>query len=59
MTSESKHHVQKQVILQAQNVTMRFGGLVAVDNVDMTVHAGEIDPGGQLTHPDSVRCVSG
>ncbi|MFZ1412584.1 MAG: ABC transporter ATP-binding protein [Micropruina sp.] len=30
------------VILQAKAVTMRFGGLVAVDAVDMTVRNGEI-----------------
>lgn len=29
-------------VLQARGVTMRFGGLVAVNNVDMTVHQGEI-----------------
>ncbi len=33
---------QGQVLLQARGVTMRFGGLVAVDGVDMTVHGGEI-----------------
>lgn len=36
------HEVGKQVMLQASQVTMRFGGLVAVDSVDMTVHTGEI-----------------
>ncbi|MBP8919156.1 MAG: ABC transporter ATP-binding protein [Micropruina sp.] len=36
------HQVGKQVILEARNVTMRFGGLVAVDSVDFTVHSGEI-----------------
>lgn len=36
------HTVGKQVILEARNVTMRFGGLVAVDDVSMTVHTGEI-----------------
>ncbi|BAK37124.1 branched-chain amino acid ABC transporter ATP-binding protein [Microlunatus phosphovorus NM-1] len=30
------------VILQAENVTMRFGGLTAVDSVNFTVHRGEI-----------------
>jgi branched-chain amino acid transport system ATP-binding protein len=29
-------------ILVAENVTMRFGGLVAVDSVDFQVHRGEI-----------------
>ena len=37
------HHVDASVVLlQASNVTMRFGGLVAVNNVSLTVHAGEI-----------------
>ena len=31
-----------EVILQAENVTMRFGGLTAVDSVSFTVHRGEI-----------------
>jgi branched-chain amino acid transport system ATP-binding protein len=31
-----------QVILQASDVVMQFGGLRAVDNVSMTVHEGEI-----------------
>ncbi len=30
------------VVLQARGVTMRFGGLTAVNNVDLTVHQGEI-----------------
>ena len=30
------------VVLQARGVTMRFGGLTAVNNVDLTVHKGEI-----------------
>lgn len=30
------------LILSASNVTMRFGGLTAVDNVSMNVHEGEI-----------------
>ena len=29
-------------VLEATGVTMRFGGLTAVDDVDLTVHAGEI-----------------
>ena len=29
-------------LLQVEGVTMRFGGLTAVNNVDMTVHEGEI-----------------
>ena len=36
------HQVGKQEMLSARNVTMRFGGLVAVDDVDLTVHSGEI-----------------
>ena len=31
-----------EVILQAEDVTMRFGGLTAVDSVNFTVHRGEI-----------------
>ena len=31
-----------EVMLQAENVTMRFGGLTAVDSVNFTVHRGEI-----------------
>ena len=31
-----------EVILQVENVTMRFGGLTAVDSVNLTVHRGEI-----------------
>jgi branched-chain amino acid transport system ATP-binding protein len=31
-----------EVMLAARQVTMRFGGLVAVDSVDFTVHTGEI-----------------
>ncbi len=33
---------QRPVVLQASNIIMRFGGLVAVDDVDLTVHEGEI-----------------
>ncbi len=36
------HSVGREVILAARDVTMRFGGLVAVDSVDFTVHSGEI-----------------
>jgi branched-chain amino acid transport system ATP-binding protein len=31
-----------EVILQAEDVTMRFGGLTAVDSVSFTVRRGEI-----------------
>ena len=36
------HHVGRQLVLEASGVTMRFGGLTAVDDVDLTVHEGEI-----------------
>jgi branched-chain amino acid transport system ATP-binding protein len=36
------HHVGDRVVLQASHVTMRFGGLTAVDDVSMAVHEGEI-----------------
>ena len=36
------HQVGREEILAARHVTMRFGGLVAVDDVDFTVHSGEI-----------------
>ena len=36
------HVVGKEVVLQADHVTMRFGGLTAVNDVSMTVHQGEI-----------------
>ena len=32
----------RQLVLEASNVTMRFGGLTAVDDVSMKVHEGEI-----------------
>ena len=32
----------EQVLLQASDITMRFGGLTAVDHVNMEVHKGEI-----------------
>ena len=32
----------KVPLLQAEGVIMRFGGLTAVNNVDMTVNEGEI-----------------
>ncbi len=41
--SGSGHHVDAStVLLQASNVTMRFGGLTAVNNVSISVHPGEI-----------------
>lgn len=37
------HHVDaSRVLLEASHVTMQFGGLVAVNDVSLTVHAGEI-----------------
>ena len=36
------HVVGKEDVLQADHVTMRFGGLTAVNDVSMTVHQGEI-----------------
>ena len=38
----AKHQVGTTVVLEASNVTMRFGGLTAVDDVSMQVHDGEI-----------------
>ena len=32
----------EQTVLEASGVTMRFGGLTAVDDVSMKVHEGEI-----------------
>ena len=32
----------RAAVLEASGVTMRFGGLTAVDDVSMTVHEGEI-----------------
>ncbi len=36
------HEVGSRVVLEAENVTMRFGGLTAVGDVSMRVHDGEI-----------------
>lgn len=41
-TQPSGHHVGEEIVLEASNVTMRFGGLTAVDDVSMQVHEGEI-----------------
>ena len=38
----TEHHVGEKVVLEASGVTMRFGGLTAVDEVSMKVHEGEI-----------------
>ncbi|MFT3971441.1 MAG: ABC transporter ATP-binding protein [Micropruina sp.] len=40
--ASSGHEVGKREMLVASHVTMRFGGLVAVDDVSLTVHSGEI-----------------
>ncbi|MGV8909100.1 MAG: ABC transporter ATP-binding protein [Propionicimonas sp.] len=41
--SGAGHHVDATTqLLQASNVTMRFGGLTAVNNVSLSVHPGEI-----------------
>lgn len=37
-----QHDVSKELLLSAEGVTMRFGGLVAVNEVNMSVHGGEI-----------------
>ena len=36
------HPVESRLVLEASGVTMRFGGLTAVDDVSMRVHEGEI-----------------
>lgn len=41
-TPRTPHQVGEKVVLEASGVTMRFGGLTAVDNVSMKVHEGEI-----------------
>ncbi|MGL4745302.1 MAG: ABC transporter ATP-binding protein [Dermatophilaceae bacterium] len=41
-TPTTKHQVGEKVVLHASGVTMRFGGLTAVDDVSMTVREGEI-----------------
>ncbi|MGL5866516.1 MAG: ABC transporter ATP-binding protein [Dermatophilaceae bacterium] len=41
-TPATGHHVGTTVVLEASDVTMRFGGLVAVDAVSMAVREGEI-----------------
>ena len=40
--AQGAHEVGEKVILEASNVTMRFGGLTAVADVSMQVHDGEI-----------------
>ncbi|WP_392541994.1 ABC transporter ATP-binding protein [Oryzobacter telluris] len=41
-TDTAEHQVGEKVVLEASGVTMRFGGLTAVDDVSMKVHEGEI-----------------
>jgi branched-chain amino acid transport system ATP-binding protein len=38
----TEHHIGRKIVLEANGVTMRFGGLTAVDDVSMRVHEGEI-----------------
>ena len=41
VTSGVGHHVDADtLLLEAANVTMRFGGLTAVNDVSLNVHAG-------------------
>ncbi len=43
LMTPSGHHVDAStVLLEATDVTMKFGGLTAVNNVSLSVHAGEI-----------------
>ncbi|RSS78541.1 ABC transporter ATP-binding protein [Streptomyces sp. WAC06614] len=41
-TTEAGTATQAETVLDARGVTMRFGGLTAVKNVDLTVNSGEI-----------------
>ena len=41
-TPGSTPGTSRELVLEASGVTMRFGGLTAVDNVSMKVHEGEI-----------------
>ncbi len=42
-TTAPGHRVDaKTVLLEASHVTMRFGGLTAVNDVSLNVHSGEI-----------------
>jgi len=41
-TPDNASGTSHQLVLEASGVTMRFGGLTAVDNVSMKVHEGEI-----------------
>lgn len=34
--------VAKEVLLEVKNITKRFGGIVAVDHVSVTVNRGEV-----------------
>jgi branched-chain amino acid transport system ATP-binding protein len=38
-------------ILKVENVTMQFGGVVAVDNLNLEVNEGEIVPSSAPTAP--------
>ena len=41
-TATTGHEAGRVTVLEASSVTMRFGGLTAVDDVSMRVHEGEI-----------------
>ncbi|QES05561.1 ATP-binding cassette domain-containing protein [Streptomyces venezuelae] len=41
-TTDSTEPVARETVLDARGVTMRFGGLTAVRDVDLTVNSGEI-----------------
>lgn len=40
--AQKAHQIGTEIVLDVSSVTMRFGGLTAVDNVSMQVHDGEI-----------------
>ena len=40
--SDARERITKEVVLRAEGVTKRFGGIVAVDDVDMQLRQGEI-----------------
>lgn len=40
--SNKKTEKDENIVLQLENITMQFGGVIAVDNVSLEVHKGEI-----------------